>query len=38
MKLIKDLGVVNGRRKGIYECSQCKEHVERRARKLKGKK
>lgn len=30
MKLIKDLGVVRGRRKGIYECSQCNEHIERR--------
>ena len=30
MKLIKDLGVVSGRRKGIYECSQCNEHIERR--------
>lgn len=38
MKLIKDLGVVNGRRKGIYECSQCKEHVERRASHVKNSK
>ena len=30
MKLIKDLGVVSGRHKGIYECSQCNEHIERR--------
>ena len=38
MKLIKDLGVVNGRRKGIYECSQCKEHVERRTSHVKNSK
>jgi hypothetical protein len=35
MKLIKDLGVINGRRKGIYECSQCKEHIERRTSHVK---
>ena len=38
MKLIKDLGVVNGRRKGIYECSQCKEHIERRTSHVKNSK
>ena len=38
MKLIKDLGVVNSRRKGIYECSQCKEHVERRTSHVKNSK
>ena len=38
MKLIKDLGVVNGRRKGIYECSQCNEHIERRTSHVKSSK
>lgn len=38
MKLIKDLGVVNGRRKGIYECSQCGERIERRTGHVKDSK
>lgn len=38
MKLIKDLGMVNGRRKGIYECSQCEEHIERRTSHVKSSK
>ena len=38
MKLVKDLGVVNGRRRGIYECSQCKEHIERRTSHVKSSK
>ena len=38
MKLIKDLGVVNGRKKGIYECSQCEEHIERRTSHVKSSK
>ncbi len=35
MNLITDLGVVNGRRRGIYECSRCKKHIERRASHVK---
>ena len=38
MKLIKNLGVVKGRRKGIYECSQCKEYIERRTSHVKNSK
>ena len=35
MKLIKDLGIVKGRRKGIYECSKCLTHIERRTSHVK---
>jgi len=38
MNLIKYLGVINGRHKGIYECSECKEHVERMASHVKASK
>ncbi len=38
MNLIKDLGMVNGRRKGVYECSQCGVHIERRASHVKASK
>ncbi len=35
MNLIKDLGIIKGRRRGIYECSQCKKHIERRTSHVK---
>ena len=38
MKLIKDLGVIDGRRKGIYECSSCGKHIERRTSHVKASK
>ena len=38
MKLVKDLGVIDGRRKGIYECTQCKGHIERRTSHVKASK
>lgn len=38
MKLIKDLGIINGRRRGIYECSNCGSHIERRTSHVKASK
>ena len=35
MNLIKELGIINGRRKGIYECSKCLDHIERRTSHVK---
>lgn len=38
MNLIKDLGMVNGRRRGVYECSKCHKHIERRTSHVKASK